>query len=106
MTQFPNVLCVGMHFRGPAARDVAAALTPGDTVLLEREPDNAFDAYAIRVLVPDGDEPPFHIGYIERGQAAWISPLIDDGATATAEVTGVEQRKNNLHPVLVIHVSE
>jgi hypothetical protein len=99
MPTFPNVLCVGMHFRGGGAKDIAAALTPGDTVRLEREPENQFDAYAIKVLVED-----MHIGYIERGQAAWISPLIDDGDEATAVVTGHEERKNNLHPVLRIEV--
>lgn len=93
-----------MHFRGPAARDVAAELSPGTELLLEREPDNAFDAYAIRVLVPDDEEEPLHIGYIERGQAAWISPLLDEGATATATVAGHEVRKNNVHPVLLIEV--
>lgn len=99
MTTFPNVLCVGMHFRGAAAVDVAATLEPGDVVTLDREPENAYDAYAIKVMVAD-----IHIGYIERGQAAWISPLMDEGGTATATVTGLETRRNNVHPVLEVVV--
>ena len=99
MTTFPNVLCVGMHFRGATAVEAAAALEAGDTVTLEREPENAYDAYAIKVMLAE-----IHIGYVERGQAAWISPLIDDGAAATATVTGHETRKNNVHPVLEIVV--
>lgn len=101
MSVFPEVLCVGMHFRGGAAKDIAASLSVGDTVTLEREPENAYDEYAIRVLVG-----PEHIGYIERGQAAWISPLMDEGGTATAFVTGHEERKRNLHPVLRIEVDD
>lgn len=98
---FPNVRVVGMHFRGGGAKDVAAALEPGDTVRLEREPDNGHDAYAIKVFVED-----MHIGYIERGQAAWISPLIDEGGVATARVTGHEEVKRNVHPLLSIEVTD
>jgi hypothetical protein len=99
MTTFPNVACVGMHFRGPAAVDAAAQLEPGSTLTLIREPDNAFDAYAIKVMLED-----LHLGYIERGQAAWISPLLDDGSEATATVTHIEQRGKNHHPILTIEV--
>lgn len=99
MTTFPNVLCVGMHFRGAAAVDVAANLEVDSSVNLVREPENQYDAYAIKVLVED-----IHIGYIERGQAAWISPLMDEGGTATATITGHETRKNNVHPLLEIVV--
>jgi hypothetical protein len=101
MRTFPQVRVVGMHFRGGSAKDVAAALDPGDTVTLEREPDNEYDAYAIKVLVSD-----MHIGYIERNMAAWISPLIDQGWSAVGIVTGHEQRKNNLHPLLDVKCEE
>lgn len=100
MPTFPNVRCVGMHFRGPAAVEAAAALTPHQSqLMLEREPDNAYDAYAIKVMLED-----IHLGYIERGQAAWISPLLDDGAEATVEVTGHAHEKNNIYPILTIEV--
>lgn len=99
MPTFPSVKVVGMHFRGGGAKDVAAALDPGDSVRLEREPDNAYDAYAIKVFVED-----MHIGYIERGQAAWLAPYMDDGEEPTAIVVGHEEIKNNTHPLLDINV--
>lgn len=101
MPSFPSVACVGMHFRGSNAVSAAAALEPGDRLTLEREPENPYDAYAIKVLLED-----LHLGYIERGQAAWISPLLDEGATAETTVTHLEQRKNNIHPILQIEVTE
>jgi hypothetical protein len=55
---------------------------------------------AIKVLVED-----MQIGYIERGQAAWISPLLDEGATAEPEFDRLETHGKNVHPVLTIHVT-
>jgi len=99
MPLFPSVAVVGMHYRGGGAKDVAAALNIGNTVRLEREPENSHDAYAIKVLVED-----MHIGYVERSQAAWIAPYMDDGLEPTALVIGHDQRGNNLHPLLDINV--
>lgn len=101
MPLFPQVEVVGMHFRGGGAKDVAAALSPGDSVRLEREPDNAYDAYAIKVFVED-----LHIGYIERGQAAWIAPYMDDEKTPEAIVTGHKERNRNIHPILSISFND
>ena len=100
MPTFPNCKVVGMHFRGGGAKDVAANSSDATPFRLEREPDNQFDTYAIMVLVED-----MHIGYIERGQAAWISPLLDEGATAVPEFDRLETHGNNVHPVLTIHVT-
>ena len=99
MSTFSNVACVGMHFRGAAAVQAAAALSEGDTLDLRREPDNAYDSNAIQVYLED-----LHLGYVERDQAAWIAPLIDDGGTAEATVTSLEQRGKNIHPILTIEV--
>jgi hypothetical protein len=100
MPDFPNVRVVGMHFRGGGAKDVAAAMTEATPITLEREPENPHDAYAIKVIVGD-----LHIGYIERGQAAWISSLVDEGASATARFTHHEEVKRNLHPIVHITVA-
>ena len=97
MTVYSNVLCVGMHFRGQAIVDLVSLLEPGTTLGLVREPENQYDAYALMVMF-EGQ----HIGYVERGQAAWISPIIDEGATATAVITGFLQKGKNKHPVLEI----
>lgn len=101
MPTFENVRVVGMHFRGGGAKDVAAAMTEATPIVLEPEPENQFDAYAIKVLVGD-----MHIGYIERGQAAWITPLLEEGAAATAVLTHHEEVKNNIHPILTIEVED
>lgn len=94
---YPNVKIVGMHFRGGDAREIAASLTPGSTLRLEREPDNAFDSYAIKAFVADT-----HIGYIERGQAMWIAPEMDEGAEMVATVTGHIEEKRNTYPVVTV----
>lgn len=103
MTTFPNVAVVGMHFRGAHAVEIAAALVPGNTLILEPEPDNAYDGNALKAIYMADDEP-IHIGYIERGQAAWITPLLADGASATCTVTRLETRRNNVHPIVEIVV--
>ena len=99
MTTFENTLCVGMHFRGGEASSIAANLTEESEVRLEREPENPYDAYAIKVMLGD-----FHLGYIERDKAAWISPLLDEGQSATVTLTGHVQRGKNLHPQFTIEV--
>ena len=101
MPNFPNVRVVGMHFRGGGAKDVAAAINSATPIVLEREPENPYDAYAIKVLVGD-----MHIGYIERGQAAWISPLMDEGAEPLITFSHHEEIKNNIHPVLDIEIAD
>jgi HIRAN domain len=100
MSIFPNVACVGMHFRGQSAKDIVSLLEPGASFTLVREPENPYDAYALMVMFEDQ-----HIGYIERGQAAWISPLLDEGMTAVATMTHTEMRGKNLHPILEIEVA-
>lgn len=100
MTTFPNVACVGMHFRGSAAVALSKTDLDGVQPRLEREPDNEFDAFAIKVWIED-----LFFAYIERGQAAWIAPLMDEGQTAVATFSGTEQRGKNTYPLLTIEVS-
>jgi hypothetical protein len=85
-----------MHFRGQAAKDYAAALQPGDTLLLEREPSNEYDTYAIKVMTPgDGS---FHLGYIEKGAAMWIASEMDEGMAFTATVEDLLVDRNTVYP--------
>lgn len=93
---FPAVRIVGMHFRGAEAKEYASALQPGDTLSLEREPENEYDQNAIKVMTPGG----MHLGYIERTQAAWISGWLDQGETFTVTVSHLETAKNNIYPVV------
>ena len=52
-----------------------AGVSPGDKVQLEREPENKFDANAIRI-----DNKNFHqAGHVPRRISSWLAPLIDSG---------------------------
>jgi hypothetical protein len=42
--------------------DLIKNLRPGTALLLQREPDNRFDKFAVKVLTPDG----IHIGYVAK----------------------------------------
>lgn len=100
MLVYNDVAVVGMHFRGPEVKAHVANYVPPLTLTLEREPENQFDQYAIKVL--DGDT---HIGYIESsngGAAPYIASEMDAGATFTCTVERMEERRRNLHPICTI----
>lgn len=101
MSVFFPVACVGMHFRGSAAVALSKTDLDGIEPRLEREPDNPHDAYAIRVFVED-----LFFAYIERNQAAWIAPLLDEGHAAHAVFEGTEERGKNTHPLLRITIDD
>lgn len=109
MTQYPNVKVVGMHFRGANAKEIAAALQPGDRLIIERESLNEFDPNAIKVIHPPTDQ---FIGFIEATQAVWISSEIDNfealdkQCIAKVEVTGLETIRNNIHPIVTVNIDE
>ncbi len=94
---FPNVLVVGMHFRGAHAVAAVSSFLPPVELQLEREPQNPYDEFAIKVLY-QGE----HIGYVERGQAAFISPQIDAGQKYQCTVNDLMQKGKNLHPSCTI----
>lgn len=62
---------VGVTFEN--RQEVVARLQMGDRVWLEREPFNAYDTNAIRVLRNNGEQ----IGYINRHLAHSIAPVMD-----------------------------
>lgn len=98
---FPNIAVVGMHFRGQHAKAWAEAVQPGTEIFYEREPENPYDSMAIKVLYNLQ-----HVGYIERNQAAFIAPWIDQGVEYSCTVTGVEQRGKNIHPLVLFTPTE
>jgi len=100
MTTFSTLL-VGMHFRSVEAREIVSSLTEDSILLLEREPENAYDPNAIKVLFALDDRA-VHLGYIAREDAAYIAPQMDEGGEFVASVTGFEQRGKNLHPLLSV----
>jgi len=54
---------------------VSGEVKPGETVYLEREPDNPHDSNAIRVKNLDFQD----VGYVPRLTNVWLTPLIDQG---------------------------
>lgn len=118
MPSYPNVRVVGMHFRGDLAKEIASALSPGDTLTIERDPENQFDANAIKVIHPGTGE---FIGFIEATQAVWIASEIDelesfsdigDGQgdvpninSVTCIVTGTITARNTTYPVVTVEIA-
>ena len=67
----------------------AARCRDGETLILQREPDNAYDEQSIAVLRLDGTP----LGYLKANLAAELAPRMDDGETFTAwikDLTGGE----------------
>jgi hypothetical protein len=65
----------------------------GDRLSFRREPDNPFDANAIGV---DWCDPPgqcHQIGYVPRGLAQLLAPMMDEGAFLRADVVRVGKAK-------------
>lgn len=93
---FKKCLVVGVRYRAPFERMVAASVAPYDGLILEREPHNPYDSGAVKVL--HGST---HIGYVERDVAATLSRLMDSGVFYMA--TTVKNRRNsiivNIHPI-------
>lgn len=117
---FEDCYVVGMHHRGADAAQAKAIVLLFDEMLkksssidnhglhhlsLEREPDNEYDAYAIKVLC-DG----LHIGYINRaaigvseGSSMWVGPFMDEtNLQPHITLTRVEAIGKNLYPVLTL----
>jgi HIRAN domain len=98
---FPEVLVVGMHFRETeeySAKAIVGSFLPPVELDLEREPMNPYDGYAIKVLYQNQ-----HIGYIERKQAMFIAPWIDQGKEYGCRVDELRAVKKNLHPVVTVY---
>jgi len=86
-----------MHFRGAQAKAAVSSFVPPVELQLIREPQNPYDEFAIQVFYQNE-----HIGYIERGQAAFISPQMDTGQKYRCTVDDMTRKGNNLHPVCTI----
>lgn len=79
----------GVNFRQSFVKEIVRNLSEGDTVFLEREPDNAYDPNAIKVFVDDPVHGAVHIGYVAAGTAAELAPIMDvEGLGREAEIVG------------------
>jgi len=101
MSQFAQFGIVGSHFR-PPAKGLLTVLPSGAKLVARREPDNAYDANAIMVLVARAElskldarvlndavlgygsslgdlmlQEEWHLGYIPRIEALTLAPRMD-----------------------------
>ena len=89
--------CVGNRYRDPAEKEAFLNLAAGDTLYLEREPDNAHDPNAIRIYAQFGDHR-FHIGYVPAAHATGLATMMDEGTDLLAMWDG--------NHVLIKHVED
>ena len=68
-------------FQYHAGKTLWAQLRVGDALTLVREPDNAYDARAVRV-----DWQGHKLGYVPRRENADVARLMDNGQTLTARI--------------------
>lgn len=61
----------------------------GDALRLEREPDNAYDARAVRV-----EWRGHKLGYVPRAQNAALAWAMDSGETLNARVSRLQRHRN------------
>jgi hypothetical protein len=76
---------MGVNFRGAEIRELVKALPIGTTFTLERDPENQYDANAIKVIYSAEDEDHF-VGFVAKEVAEELAPLLDSGYTATATI--------------------
>lgn len=72
---------VGMHFR-PPAKDVVNLLPAGTPLLIQREPSNEYDEFAVKVILPGfhNEPPPVSVENTAESAAYDIrKAMIEDG---------------------------
>ena len=93
----------GTQFRPEEARQVVMGLEVGNSLDLEREPDNAFDSNAIKVLSPEHEGEAAFLGYIAKEIAISLAPAMDSGTKYRVTVFGYQTPST---PVLAIELAE
>ena len=91
----------GTQFRPEEARNVVMGLTVGEALDLEREPDNSYDANAIKVLSPAHEGEAAFLGYVAREIAESLAPAMDSGVNYSVVVFGFQTPTT---PVLAIEL--
>jgi hypothetical protein len=74
----------GVNFRPAETKEIVRALEIDDELRLERDPENSYDANAIKVLNDDGE----FLGFVEKDVAAEIADRLDNGDECTCVVVG------------------
>jgi len=76
-------------FRHYEGAEVWRAMKPGDRLQLVREPDNPYDANAVRVEWRGAK-----LGYVPRRDNAAVARQLDRGAALEARVAGLRENRN------------
>ena len=98
-----ETVAAGLKFRTPEDRARAARLVKGELLLLEREPENAHDPNAIKILTIDGyREDCRHIGYVPSVVAREIAPMLDSGVELSCTVVTVVDYVERVPMVAII----
>jgi hypothetical protein len=84
---------VGANHRPPEAREAIKALPAHTELVLQREPTNPYDQFAIQVRDPNGDR---LFGYVPKHIAAELAPKMDKGIRHACFV----KRVNDIKPEL------
>lgn len=82
----------GARHRGLASLMLYADLERGRGVMLNREPGNAYDGNAIRVLEPEYEA---QIGYVAREKAAILAPWMDAGWVYLSHIVKEARKKRD-----------
>lgn len=78
-----NSQLMGANFRPEEAKNIVKALGVDEVVEARRDPENPYDPNAIAIFSQEQ-----HIGFIERGLAEELAPIMDGGASLKVVVVG------------------
>lgn len=74
---------VGSNFRPAECREIVKTLDEGTVLTLERDPQNQYDANAIKVMYDAGDGGMMHLGFIPKTDNADLANEMDHGKEFT-----------------------
>ncbi|MDR3392802.1 MAG: HIRAN domain-containing protein [Sulfuriferula sp.] len=80
------------YYAGKALWD---EMREGDTLALVREPDNAYDAHAVRVEWHGAK-----LGYVPRRDNAAVARMLDNGTAMNARITRLTKSRNPWQRIL------
>lgn len=90
-----NIITVaGLYYRRITnSSEFLTHLKPRAPAILEREPDNPADVNAVKVLVQGTDSFLYFVGYIPRGLAERLAPILDRGSQYLCQIEKISRLK-------------
>jgi hypothetical protein len=83
----------GVYYYEAEALHKSKKLKKGTSITLRRDPTNAYDKNAIKVLYGSGE----HIGFIPKTFASTLAPLMDRGLKTSASVKEARTRDSKFY---------